>query len=753
MSVRKKAASAVLLGGMIAHCAPVAAQDEAVQAGDILVTAQRREQVLRDIPISISVIDREAIELQRINELQDYVALLPNVTFNTEGSSSAGQALSIRGITNIGGAVNSIAVYVDEFNVTPSDTGLALDTNLFDIERIEVLRGPQGTYFGRNALGGAINITTRKPVGQFEAELFGELANFASHQLRGMVNVPLSENVFLRATGLYARDGGFLKDVGPANATNDETLYGGRLALRAISGDRLTIDVWAAHLDRREGRDDAVAADTLNFVLRSIGIDEPINPGIGFYPQNMRLISTNRPFERTNQTTTVVGRLSYDLGGAELVANGGYIKSRATAFGDADNTALDAYNDDVSGTLESTSVELRVQSSGNARTFWVIGALAAEDRSEIDLFREINGDFFLLFGLPPEFTATIPSFPVTNRVTRDRIRSYGLFGDLSWKTPDERLNLSAGLRYSRDSIDQSINFRRTFAPGIPPVEVFNQDSSGDATFNLVSGRLSALYALTPSANLYGTVSLGRKPGGFNLAPPLLPGTPATYDSERLINYEAGVKLVGADGRFRLNAALFYLDWNDIQVFTNIREFTPGGAINIIQITQNGAKASNRGFELDTDLAVTPWLRLSGAVGYSDARFDRFPNALSQTGEDFDASGNRLPLASRWTVNASAELSLPLNGDWSARVIGSLYHRSSFFETVENRPDVEDFVGGFETVDLRAFIEGRSLSIGAWAENLFNSRHYLGSRGDESLAGAQLVISPRRFGMSVRYRWR
>ncbi|MEM8988357.1 MAG: TonB-dependent receptor plug domain-containing protein, partial [Pseudomonadota bacterium] len=234
-------ASAVVVA--MTYSAPIFAQEQETGATEtIIVTAQKREQSLQDVPIAVTVFDEQAIEIQRIDELQDYALKTPNVGFIETGNRSRAR-LGIRGITNLGGDINTAGIYVDEFNVAPSSSTRTFDINLFDIERIEVLRGPQGTFFGRNTLGGALNITTKKPSADvFSGDLVAEYGSFDHRMVKSSLNVPLGANAAARGAVFYQADDGFIDNIGPAGRGNDKEDLGARLALRFTPTDNWTID-------------------------------------------------------------------------------------------------------------------------------------------------------------------------------------------------------------------------------------------------------------------------------------------------------------------------------------------------------------------------------------------------------------------------------------------------------------------------------------------------------------------------------
>ena len=250
---------------------PAYAQSEQLVLEEVIVTAQKREQSLQDVPISVTAFTADVIDRAGITDFADYAMKTPNLGFQQRGNR-AETKFSIRGITNIGGQANSVGMYVDEVSVTPNviTTGQSrtADLSLLDIERIEVLRGPQGTFFGRNTMGGAISITTEKPD---LTEAFGkvtlEAGEYDYYKIRAMGNAPLGDTVALRGAAYYDENDGFIDNKGPSDASNASENKGARLALRWEPNSDLVADFTAQYSKNQQ--------DYPALVLSLIHISEP----------------------------------------------------------------------------------------------------------------------------------------------------------------------------------------------------------------------------------------------------------------------------------------------------------------------------------------------------------------------------------------------------------------------------------------------------------------------------------------------
>lgn len=727
---------------------PAGAQDanDAVLE-EIIVSAQKRTESLKDVPISISVYTGEEIARSRIESLQDYMQQTPNVSFNN-GGTSASYDMGIRGVSNIGGASNVFGVYVDEFNVAPGSINATFDQRLLDVERLEVLRGPQGTFFGRNVSGGAINITTRKPQNRFEAQALAEIANHDSYLARGSLNVPLSDNrVLMRASAYGESYGGFLKNDGPSNATNDREQYGGRLALRFLPTERVTGDLSVSYTTLDQGFPNFVPSGTLDSVLASFGL-QPFPLTAGFYPDNVKHIETNLGRRTKADTLIASGRLEYAGEGFSVVSVTGYIDSETTFKGESDYTAYDMYFDDSFNNLNSWSTELRAQSNTHSPWQWMIGAIYAKDDIDVFTNRSFGPDWFhVLLGLPQGFPIP-PDVSVINDLRTQNIATYGLFGEMSWTGLADKLKVSLSGRWQRDEIDQSYYAPRQ-SP-FPPFPSTLDDFSGSANFSSFMPRLAATYKLSEQVTGYGVVAKGVKPGGYNLGSEEVVGSPATYNPEELWNYEVGLKGEFLDRRLRLDLAAFLMDWNQIQVG---QFFFDPDTLSGVDLTANGTSAQSKGMELGFLLAATSRLRFSGSVGYTDATFDDYPNAIvGANGQTADLTGNMLPLSTKWTVNANAEYRQPVAG--STEVFGRVefVYRGDTYDDIQNRDIEGELIPSYHVWNLRVGMERDRYSLIAFVDNVTNDDYVSGWLADSSLSGVLAVVNPRTFGLRFMARF-
>ena len=463
--------------------APAAAQQQSGQAtaaedpilDEIIVSVRRREERLRDVPISITAFTADDIVRGNINDLTDYFMKTPNVSYVQAGSRGE-REISIRGVSNMGGDVDAVAFYVDEFNIVngPAGSGSfnfngSMNPQLQDIERIEILRGPQGTYFGRNATGGAVNITTKKPAPEFYAEVSAEYGEFDTWAIGGVVNVPVvADRFFVRGSAHYDESDGFVKNVNPIGGTSNSEALNIRGAARFLANDRLTIDLSVNYTEEEQGLHENIGTGVLSQSAAGLGAAVGIFTGLdetgGLYPENTTRVNRDFPEFNENEFLTLIGRIEWETDLFTITSVTGYFDSSLKFAVDLDNTSNGwlKFTNDV--TSESFSTELRVASKGDGPIDWVIGGIAADDELHVQ-FAVVGGpDIFL--GLPDDFLID----------TGDRVfdtESFAVFGELDWHASDQ-LTLTVGGRYSDDKVSQliqGVNFGTPDPVGWTPLEL------------------------------------------------------------------------------------------------------------------------------------------------------------------------------------------------------------------------------------------------------------------------------------------
>jgi outer membrane receptor protein involved in Fe transport len=785
---------------LLALASPASAQDVATdeptsEAGQqdagsstIVVTAQRREQTLIEIPQSISVVGGETLERQQATSFADYAALVPGLTIDQDNPGEA--RVIIRGI-NTGSVASTVAIYLDDIPFG-SSTGLAnggvlaSDFDTFDVARVEVLKGPQGTFYGSNALGGVIKFITAAPeLGAFEArgQAGVEFTRRGETSWLGnlVVNVPIGDRAAVRATGFYRDRGGFIDAIGRSGKNiNDSQSYGGRVSLLVEPMDNLTIRLTAVAQDIRADAPSFYDADPESF--------EPVNAITGEPSDDWTQYSTIQE-QNDVDYRLYSGTLNWDFGPAVLtsVTSYGILDQRQLVDGSLEDERNDSdflYNCcgaatgptglalDADIKTKKFTQELRLASPDSDRFEWLVGLYYTDEESS--LFQnflpfDLASQAFIsraldltpladLFGFPGFVGFTTPEFAVvTLDSTYEEIAG---FGSVTWHvTP--RFDVTAGARYSHND-QEAEQFTNVLggAPLLGVLETINGESSED----VFTWSIAPRFDVNDLVSIYARVAKGYRPGGPNAVPPSAgPDFPSSYVADTIVSYEAGIRGETENRMFGFDASVYYLDWEDIQLFTIIE--TDFGSFGV---NANGQGARSYGAELSLTARPTRGLNLAANLAYVNARLTD-DTVLEDGGVNIPGGldGDRLPNTPEWSANLSADYEWLLSGTARAYVGGNLRWVSDQF-TGGFSPDYrEDFgrrleIDSFTTVDVRAGVDFGRFNLQLYVKNLtdaegFNNLGYptvvpaaLEPTSTEASLVAASPIRPRTVGATVGF---
>ena len=735
----------------LAAAGPVRAQEADPAPGDsqgiedIVVTAQRRQESIQNVPVAVTAFGAQELQRANIRDVTAYFQNTPNV-FITDSPIRSGNnvsdsalGLALRGISNVGGNTSSFGIYLDDFNISH----IALNPHLIDMERIEVLRGPQGTYFGRNASGGAMSLNTQKPDTKgFAGEVNAMAGRFGTYELGAMVNLPLNDRLAVRAAGKWETSDGEFRNRHPIGGGNGHDYKALRLATRATPTDELTIDL--SYNFAKEKDDDfgvvhtGVLSDFIKSICPGVTFQCPVDKNLGFYPNNRRNYAHDAPLVVNNEYHIAIGRIAWVGDSFGVTSITGYGSAKFDRSGELDFSSVDFLREGFNyERRKSFSQELRIQSVGDRKLNWIVGAVYARDKQK-------EGEFIAAgaqndIDLPAGFPIELSHFDQT-------ITSKAVFGELTYDVTD-RLSLTAGARYSHDKIkrvEDQIEF------GGPL-----QNVAGSRSFSDVSPRFVVKYALTNKVNFYASASKGWKSGGFELDPQR---ARSDFGAETLWNYELGVKSTLFDNRLRANLSLFYIDWRDVQVRSGVIGRDANGNIINYSGISNAASATSKGVELELLGKPIDALELGLNVGYLRARFDKFADAQTNFGK-IDLSGKPLPKAPEWTISAFTQYRVPIFGDFDGFIRGEYFYTDDAYTTVNNiaavitgQPLFPYRVEAYSKVNLRLGVESDRFRIAAYVENLFDKNYYTASFDFGFANGAAVVPSLRRWGVRASYKF-
>jgi len=677
----------------------------------ILVTAQKRPEDVQKTPLAITSVSGEDIAEQGIRTARDLNGLIPNVVVNTNGTATE---FTIRGITSTNNTeVGNPAVgfHLDGvYLARPDAAGLAL----FDIERVEVLRGPQGTLYGRNATAGAINVITNKPKNKLEGSVMVGVGNYNSKRTEAMINAPFSDVFAIRAALAIEKHDGYMNSknplVGADKNTDDANTFAARI-----------------HALYKPNKDFSIllTADSMNAGGYGYGTTKlPLASTSG---DAGRVVQASQQANTDNDYRGYSAEANWTFGPATLTYLGSRREStRNEANYSAGNTARTQFNSSPS----QTSHELRLASAGGSALMWVVGAYTFEETNNVTLIGSLINS---------------PALPPTLRVNQSffqpdvRAKANALFGQSTFAFTD-KLNFTAGLRSTRDTTSRVGLSTQTITltnqtPVTPTTRTINNASVSSSKVNW---RLGVDYSMDKSTLFYASAATGYKAGSF------FDGVKtATFDNtfkpENVTTYELGLKMRGFDGTLQTNVALFKSDYKDLQV--SFRGLVPG-SISVVTVTQNAAKAGITGAEFESRW-LSPIGRFDLSLALLDAKYDSYnpPNANPPV----NFTGNRLIKSPRVSGNLAYQYSwYLLGGDITARLSSfysaKYYHRPDNLELASQPSYTRTDVALTYTADKDVWY------VQAYGKNLENRNVIAGIGG--LLAPNAFLAPPRTFGARV-----
>lgn len=687
------AAGVALPAGAFAQ-APTAATAQTIE--EIVVTARKRDERIQDVPMAISAVSGDRLERSGGDNLRDIGSLFPGVSFND--SNGSGGEFSIRGLTSAGsGSDTSIGLYVDEVFVGDES---AMSQRLYDLQTFQILKGPQGTLFGRNSVAGAVNIVTRKPEADFGGSIDATIGDYGLRQYGVTLNVPLvSDRLMARVSYVDRKRDGYLKNSAqPGVRGNDEDGHSLRAHLLGRPTD--TLDVL---LSIDDSHDDT--CDNMFKVIGGLLADGNTDPDVSAW---------DGPCNSVRDVSGISLRADQKLGGLTLTSITAYRERETKFLTDRDFTALPILATGLNTDEHQFTQEVRLASAGNERINWVVGAFYFERDYLQDTILDL-GPGFLGPGLRN----------VVNALADTSTRSLAGFGSVEFRLT-EALSAEVGLRYTSE--DKSLDYEQTATlpiPGFGVVAPFHKEVDGGEW----SPTLTLTYRVQPDAMMYARIARGFKSGGFNAGPSSDPSR-IEFAPEFLTSYEIGYKGVFLDGRAIFDGDVFYLDYSDIQ-----QSDQDGAGFYI----GNAASARSYGVETQFSFKVLDQLSLHGGLGYVDAKYDEFGAR----------SGNELARAPKWTGSLGAELDFPVGDAGSFVLMPEVAYRGANYVDSAN---TELFRQEANTVvNVRAGFESKAgWSVVGWVRNLTDERYTLGGFSVAPIVQAVTISPPRTYG--VDFRW-
>ena len=787
--------------------------------GEIIVTATRRDERLSRVPASIAAVSQEELNRQGIRTVSDLASSVPNLTFRPSGQDGT-TTIAIRGVVSLQGT-STTGVFLDDVplqkraaaggQITGSGTPLP---QLFDLERVEVLRGPQGTLFGGSSEGGAIRFISPEPsltntTVSGRAEVAMTEGGAPTFEAGVAVGVPLIEDKLgLRVSTIIRRNGGWIDRVDPVTlAIKDKNINSQQLGAMRFqllyapsAAVRMKLGLYASFTDVDD-------ADIFNTDVPVVTVPQRSYTAGGIYTTNPATIAYTVPahtYPAENFGTDKVATYGPNSSSNKLMVpsftvdiNAGPVslKSITSFIYDRNNGRVDQSIGQMSP-IQGVSLPYFYLSPGVNSTYFnfsnnrngITQEVRASTNNTDTLISAVGGIFFSRFtnqisaitygNLDAESRALTGASSLTRfgvdcgpgcaqavRLQNQTDTELAAFGDVTIR-PAAKLRLTAGVRVSRTKFSYDQTLYGALFGFTTPTSANGGVTAGSVSETPVTPKFSVAYQASPSALLYTSASKGFRVGGVNSSVPAtlcsagiaaLGGIPKTYDSDSLWSYEAGAKVGLFGGKMRINASAFYIDWSNIQTRVSV----PG--CPQYNFTGNAASATSKGFDVDGTVSIVKELKATFAVSYTRAKYSATTSVAGLGGATTVIVNNGDPLAvSPWTANLGLEYShdvahgaIYISGNYQYQ---SAFRRTTSFPTSNYNPDI--YAGNSTNiVRMRTGYRTDRVEISIVADNLLNSRDLITtvgvtagrSRCNSAICDAPGAVAYNGYGLTYRPR--
>jgi iron complex outermembrane recepter protein len=690
---------------------------------EVIVTANKSEQKNIEVPVAVTSISAKSITNSRLVNFADLAGRVPNYLYQELGVSF--QAIqSIRGI-QVFSENPAVSTYVDDVN---SLDILASGFALTDIERIEVLRGPQSTLFGRNAMGGVVNIFTKKPTDKTTGFLELENGNFGLQRYSAGFKTPLIKNkLFFGANGLFQIKEGFMRNSIEGTTSTDSSLNGrrvgdeestyGNIFLKWLVNNKLSLTANVKHQ-----RDFSNASSY--FVTQSnetIALETPTVINL------TRIARHNR--ELTNYSLT--GK--YEAKNFNLTSITSF-QTISLSFKDVDFPGYyhSFYNSAIGEKLppqEVLSQELRINSTNKENKLHYVAGLYG--------FKQV--------GYEPSTNLAFENAPNNYIIFRNiaNNRGYAAFGEVSYKVL-EKLKVTGGARYDIEEREATFNGfgDATFVNGV--FTIVNSDQSKSVKFNAFSPKVALRYSLTNNSNVYGTFTRGFRAGGVN-AQVVPNGVRQDFDPEYSNNFEVGYKTAFWNNRVNFNLAGFMINWKDVQFFNLVAPFT--------YARENVGDAYSKGIEVEANIIPVKGLQLDFSYSVNDAEYKDFSlrrvNFVSGNEIITPIGGNKLSNAPKTTFFTSAEYSIQTSEKVTLIFRAEYRNVGGYYTDIQNTL----YQPTYHVVNTRFGLSYSNYGLFLWTRNLTNEKYLAYGTPDTSFGGrASIAAMPAQLGVTLSARF-
>jgi len=691
-------ASGLMAAGLISDVNAQTAQsasasdDGGIELDPITVTARWREEIAQDAPVAVTVIPSQDIGKGKVDTLEDAAFRSLNTVYSSQGGP-----FTIRGVGSLGidGGVDrqpAVGVFLDDVYIARP---FGYPTFLTDIERVEVIRGSQATLYGKNTIGGAVNLIMRQPGQTLGAEIEGSLGTGPTGRVQAALDTPLGASGFnARGFAAWMGQNGYIKNLPTSQDVSDVGALATRFVTTGQIGDRTDLKL---SFDYSRNRDDG---------------------GLWYAPLPLAFkYQATHDFAPSNELDIggVTARIDHSFDLFRLTSITALRGHKMDSVLDGDFTPTPYIGQAQTEDQRQFSQDLRFTSTSGGPFRWTGGLYYMHERFDAAQFFDL---------------ASVPRSLWSRNTFNQSTDTYSAFGEVAYRFANG-FELIGGLRYTyetKDTVSEISSPSGTFMFGTPG------RASGTASFNNLSPEVTAVYHFSEGNQAFAKVSRGFKSGGIS---PYIEadGSANRYRPELTTSYEVGAKTSWLDGRLTLNGSVFYIDWADQQTAIYTTPFT--------RVIRNASAATSKGLEIEAAVRVAEHLTVSAGYGYVDARYDSFVDTV--LGKDY--SGNPLPYAPNHSVTGGLKWRSPLANGFDLIAAADYAYRTSYSFT----PDNNYRQGDTHIVDARIGVQNKSWSATVWTKNLLDER-YLRQYFNYSGTNMGVAAPGRTVGLTVAARW-
>ena len=735
-------------------CAAIA-QDEPARTSlaieEIVVSAQRRLKNLEDVPVVVSVLNSGLIQDSGIVGLADIQNYVPSLLMERNTHPYA-TTIRIRGVGNLGNIPNfepAVGLFID--GAFRSRTGFGMG-DLADVDRIEVLHGPQSTLYGKNVSAGVVSIVTKRPTDTFEGSLEGSAGSDNEYALKASVSGPMGDTVRGRLSAHARSRDGLAYDLNRQDDINEVKQWSMRGQLLFEPSDRLSIRTILGYSDKGTNLK-CCAPDTLYGPVSSAFVAGVTGEPVADNDPTNRIIEHNDTYRFEGDTSEATLRVEYNLDAATLISLTSFDTYKFSASLDAEQSVLDIWRFDDRQEGDTLSQELRLTSTGGGSVEWMAGVYYYDKdftRGSLDPSEPILELGQHIVPVP------LPGTPGDSAyfLGETKTRNFSVFGQGTWHLTN-RFSLAGGLRWfdeeKRFSVNSSTNLAafpsQALAITVPAPQSGKRDSEN------VAWNLSAQFSATDDLMTYASVSRGVKGGGFNADWGTLTLQQREFDDEEVLSYELGVKSSFLDRRWTLNMTLFHSQYDNFQ---------NASFLGVIFLVRNAEEMTSKGLELESSAVLAEWLQLDVSATFLDADYDQFSSGPCFFGRTPDNPADGTCMLDGERLPSAPDLRIRLGGlgHWSVNG-GELYARADGIWTDEVQTntnlDPRSLQPSYAILNGRIGWRNEQIDLSAWIQNATDENVALVS-GAQALfggtdGGLQFFLNdPRRVGMTLRYRF-